>query len=477
MKLLIIGIDGGDMKLLSKFKLPFFSALRNSLHQEVLEEDLWSRGWSKFISGLPGYETGAFYTKPDFDYCEGLRFTQRFNSKDYLSVGKDCLIWNAIQKMGYSVGIMNLPTTAPIFEDINGFMVTGAGGGLSQRGVAGVPLKACSTPEIKEILDHSEYIFDIRFRASGLKTRSSFLEALTKMQEARTKGFLQLNNRFDVEIGIIAYMSISRFQNLAYCDIEQSWNNSRESYTSIGVRSMYRSFDECLEKLVDNVKPDKVVVISDHGSVPRQGTININAFLKRQGFLFTRSYLREKIDYICGRILRRKIGSDIMVKRTTAFSWRYINGIYICDQRRFGGPVATDHVDALSDQIIELVNNDELFQELGVSARRYRSKYLGARQSDILPDIWIDKPDELFCERKGEIFHKNENYQPLGESLTMIKEDQYMGAKGRKPLFMMSPSLRNYIKPVDTKDLTLSNKVVLRYLYSLKPQSYHTAVN
>lgn len=462
MKVLIIGIDGGDSSILQRFNLPNLEYLFKTLCKVNLVEDLWSRGWSEFLSGCHGSDTGAFYTKPVIDQNGNLSFTQKFQSSDYYKVAEP--LWDLIGRYSYLSGFLNFPTTYPISSNPPGFMVAGAGGGLSQKGTGGAPISACSSKNVKNILDQNRYIFDIRFRASGIRSFKTFIERLKLMQEIRTKSFLQLSSEYEVDIAAIAYMSISRLQNLAIYDIlHVDQSKSRKVIDSL-IKELYMSLDRCIGDLMESMKPEEVILLSDHGAVPRLGTLNINRFLSANGYLKDRPYLESKLRYY----YRRHIGPiDFLpfdIKHSKAFSWRYINGIYINDRVRFGGPIYPDRIASIRDEIIQIFNSDETAKLWKLKAKIYTKNLESLIASDILPDIWIEKPDTLFCEGKGPFVGENHDYGPLGEDLDYIERDQFTGAKGRIPLFYCTKALASFISSEDDRNLTIGYKVLKRYL-------------
>jgi hypothetical protein len=59
MRLLVIGLDGVDSRLINAFDMPFAQNLINERIEIPIKEDLWSRGWVKILSGLAGTKTGS----------------------------------------------------------------------------------------------------------------------------------------------------------------------------------------------------------------------------------------------------------------------------------------------------------------------------------------------------------------------------------------------------------------------------------
>ncbi len=89
-----------------------------------------------------------------------------------------------------------------------------------------------------------------------------------------------------------------------------------------------------------------------------------------------------------------------------------------------------------------------------LTASPYRKKFLTTRFEKILPDIWIDKPDDIFFEGKGRFVAKNRDFGPVTD-LAKVYKDMYTGIKGRYPLCWMDPETNKRINSKDPLDLRL----------------------
>ena len=128
MKYFLIGIDGAQEELFFRFNLPF---IQENLRKGVsisLEEDLISRGWSEICTGVHASVSGAFYERMLMD--GSYTVSTEYKLLDELKVNTNIIpLWDALNANGYSVGIMNVPTTN-IAPKVNGFFVSGGGAKL-----------------------------------------------------------------------------------------------------------------------------------------------------------------------------------------------------------------------------------------------------------------------------------------------------------------------------------------------------------
>ena len=130
MKLLIIGIDGGDLEIMKSFKMPFMHEYIRSNHSLTLTEDLFNRGWVEILTGEEGKNTGGFYMSPVLDGSH--RFSTSFSMKQLENKPGITPLWKLAEKKGANYCIMNVPTTTPVPKTTNGIVIGSAGGGLNK---------------------------------------------------------------------------------------------------------------------------------------------------------------------------------------------------------------------------------------------------------------------------------------------------------------------------------------------------------
>ncbi|MGC3874646.1 alkaline phosphatase family protein [Halomonas sp. GXIMD04776] len=486
MKLLIIGIDGGDYRIINEMPMPFLQSLVKGSTCVPVEEDLWERGWAKILSGKSGKETGAFYTKPVLSDEKECKATQSFRLNDYATAGAIPL-WQKLNEMGLRVGFMNIPTTSPAPE-VDGFFVSGAGAGLGKK--EGIPSEACSPSEVATILEAQEYIFDTRYVASGIRDQESFIRRLRLMTERRVRSYCSLNEKYAVDIGFIAFMGTTRIQYLAMSEIEKMIDQPQEKWSKLqkDIAELYQHFDEQLRRLTDTIKPKHTVVVSDHGQSPYKQMIDVGAFLKSHGWQTDRAasnmmirnqlkavikktvpdFLLKKVSGSAPKIKDAIVSQPIDFSKSHAFGMRYVSGIYINDER-FGGVAKSEKErKEIVKNIIEEFNKSNVAQEYCLSARPYRDSHQDTRQCKLLPDIWIDHPDSIFFEygiggsRKGtgNFVEANEVY---GKEIDWpnVSRDQWTGIKGRYPLLTVSNSAAHLIPENMAEDLTSAYSIVV----------------
>jgi predicted AlkP superfamily phosphohydrolase/phosphomutase len=476
MDCLVIGIDGADYRIFEKFKLKFLNSFIDENCPLDLKEDLWSRGWVEILNGLHGKESGAFYAKPRLDGSH--LTTSKFNSEDHKLLN-DRALWEKLNKNKISTGLMNIPTSGPA-QKVDGFIISGAGGGSASDGLNKVPSSSCYPEYLSNHLNDMNYILDVRFSKSGIKTHKVFIERLIQMQEKRIDCFISLMKKKELDFGFIAIMSLVRSQNIYIKHIENMSDDLEYDSDSIEglLQKLYSNLDICLNKLINELNPKHIIFTSDHGTTPKKYISNLNIWLLENGFAKKKEKkMNNVLNIIKGLTplaIRQMIGKrstalkdylspvNLDWSKTNAFAVRYIPGIYLNDKDRFNGFKTIEEHNKALKEIIEKFNQSELNKKYGMFAEEYRSQNKNASHEKLLPDIWIHHPEYIFPEASGnQAVQENKNYKFL-DSLENVKQDMFAGTKAVKPFVVASKSLEGYLCDIKNKDLTAVYYLIMK---------------
>lgn len=475
MKLLILGIDGGDIDIISLMDMPFTQKLLSARTSINIREDLWSRGWSEIATGMHGVDTSAFYSKPKLDGTPS--FTQSYSYDDYKKNSKCILLWEKLNQLGYKVGFVNMPTTIPA-PKVDGFFISGAGSGFSPS--SRVPEVACFPKEISYDLLKANYIWEQRFNISGIRDFDVFIKECIQAVIQRTEIFISLSKKFDIDVGFIMHREFSTLTNL-FANIIQPDRSLKGSSKRAQMRisHFYRVLDDFIKVTMKELAPSHIVVVSDHSVAKYMHSMNLNDFLLKNGYLFnhaTRNYkksLRSRMKRSVIEKIRKKIIpgyrsglgeweiEQIDFDKTIAFSHNYVPGIYLNDERFLNKISSTEREDLL-ERIIHLFNNTAEAKKYKLSAKPYRKFFGDSLAHDELPDIWIDIPDTIFPEQKGAFIQLNPYYK-LYETLTTAPRDLLTGIKGRKALCFVEKEFVNGLDLNNTYDLTVAYNLILNH--------------
>ena len=429
MKQLIIGIDGGTQEIFEHMPMPFVHRLFAESNCPKLEIDLLSRGWVEIISGKYARDTKAFYMVPQCDGTNKILF--KYSLKELLANPGVKPIWE-IPKC--SVGVMNIPTTFPAPE-VDGFFVSGAGGGVNK--VDGIPPDLCHPKLLASELEQLGYEIDIRFGTAGIKQIDELIDRLVRMMKARKDAYLKLCQQRSPDFGFIVFRAPTVVQYLAMSEIESYIRNKRTGHAentvwSRGFERLYGALDECIRDVMTACNADHFAICADHGAAAYRYRADTNRFLQLAGFQRAHTRWGRTAKNAIGSLLgRRRYYRDrsIDYQHSQAFGHWYLSGIFVNDQRRFGGPVSEPEVESLTDRICERFNESRWAKEFSIEAKPYRRLHPKARYSDHLPDIKLHCSDEIFVSiEPGKVVRPNPDFGPVAD-LEDVKGGNVYGPK------------------------------------------------
>lgn len=426
MKMLVIGMDGVCLETFNRGWTPFIKSLLDKGQKLRLKEDLISRGWSEIVTGKHALATGALYEGPT---AKGnLDWSEAFKISDVPGLGEQIKpLWQALNERGYKVGIMNVPTTFPAPE-VDGFLVSGGGGGgpISQE----VALEQCYPPSLSPRLNEMGYILDERrpslLSEKGLYDPIDFFSRFREMNEKRTQTFIELSNEFAIDFGFVVYKSstvttetmlVSELEKLSTSQGEVNHDYIKQS------EIFYRDLDENIRSLVKTYSDAELLLVSDHSMVTNRYSVNANAFLVEKGYQANDKRRRGVLDvikaykHLVPYFLKEKLKKIKNIKNayqsmvpfspevTQAFSQSFSSGqhgIYINDEKRFGGPVKSDDIKKIAEAIEAHFNAHPIAQQHGLTAKTKPESNSPAAYK--FPDIILDCPDGYFTNNKFKDF-------------------------------------------------------------------------
>ncbi|MFW8602211.1 alkaline phosphatase family protein [Desulfobacterota bacterium M19] len=471
MKLLIIGIDGGDKRIFESFEMPFVNGIIKGNVAPELTLDLMSRGWAEMLTGEHASATKALYMHPKLD---GTReFTTKYDRHDFDENSSRSPLWKLMHDRGYRLGMMNIPTTSPV-KEVNGFHIGGAGGTLKNLQV--LPQAFCYPRKLVMQLTKLGYVLDMPFRGAGTDKIETLMNRLNIMMRKRTETFISLSREYRPDLGFVAYRATAYTQYLAMSEIER-FIATGKCYSSIWTDELlkhYSKVDESIKLLLNELSPDHYILVSDHGMAPYKYTANIDDFLIRKGYMKARPLWRRSVKRTASRVFGRRMRNvhpncykawgKKDFENALAFGHYYVSGIFINDKKRFNGPVGDNDYDRLVKELCQAFNDMPEANMHDMKARPYRSEFCGEKFSDHLPDIKIECSDTIFF-TGGDLclVDNNINYGPV-KNLNMVTSGMHTGQKGRNPLFCADHRLVQLMEKNDPTDLRLVYNLVSRVL-------------
>ncbi len=259
MKLLIIGLDGATFKiiktLIRKQKLPTISKLIENGVYGICKSTIppvTSPAWPSFMTGCNPGKHGVYH------FFDGLGKIYSF--KDI----KKPAFWEIIGDSGFSCIIVNVPVTYPP-KKINGVIITGM---LTPHGE-----RFAYPREIEDMLKKESYIiYPSRELIKSLSFGDTYIDKLIKIERKRTESLIKIAKDWNFDVGCIVFQATDIVQH-------KLWNKKDKIFKT------YIELDKEIDKLLKALKPENVIIISDHGFSDYRKQVNINQFLFVHGLL------------------------------------------------------------------------------------------------------------------------------------------------------------------------------------------------
>jgi predicted AlkP superfamily phosphohydrolase/phosphomutase len=280
-KLLIIGVDGGTLDLISPLadsgRLPNLARLMGDGAYGTLLSTIppiTAPAWVSFMTGKGPGKHGVF----DFvAYRAGVsRADSRIHSARSIAT---TTLWQILSDHGRQLVVVNVPLTYPP-SPVNGVMLSGLL-------VPGPRATFTSPPEVKDELERNGVGFAPDWNVRGTHApigsgKRRWLEAFQEAERKRHQGALYLLRTHPWDCAAIVYTLTDRAQHLYWAS--RDCGNGGEPPTEI--TSAYQSVDAMIGELRAAAPADTtVLVLSDHGFGSVRRSFSTSAFLSALGLL------------------------------------------------------------------------------------------------------------------------------------------------------------------------------------------------
>jgi hypothetical protein len=240
------------------------------------------------------------------------------------------------------------------------------------------------------------------------------------------------------------------------------------------IRDLFSHLDDALCKLIEDIAPDNLMVVSDHGYATLDFNVNMNVFLQKYGFQIKKSPRKIGLSATIRRLygllplgLRAKIrtakansvvanrissAADFDSEKTSAFSLRYIPGVYVNDFR-FGHRNEADRFKLLNNILLK-INSDPYFKSINLTASLWQNSDI----SHVAPDILLHSDLSVFFDSSGPLIAEiASDDNVLKRMLSSKKYDQILGTKAHKPFLSFSASKK---ADYSEKDLSAAYQII-----------------
>ena len=275
-KIVVIGIDGLDPFLLSKWRgiLPNFRNLYNDISEITIESTFPPDSicaWTSIFTGENPAEHGLLES---IDYLSGKLSD---NNKDRTEHFKGRTFWDIAGNKGKSVCVINPFIAYPAWK-VNGIMVSGPvfeGGKISAY--PDNILAEYNFPTIGGIVDFPE--------KKDLKT---FIQRTKDVTEQLAETSLKIYKNYRPDLLFLTFLTLDRIKHFLwrFTDEEDIYYPGENPSKEV-IKDFYLVFDRIIgsfRNLMD--KDTSLLIISDHGHRRRcSKCLNLNEVLRTKGFL------------------------------------------------------------------------------------------------------------------------------------------------------------------------------------------------
>jgi len=175
-------------------------------------------------------------------------------------------VWNALNHLGESVGVVNYPASYPP-PDIDSFFVSG----FPAPGETDLASKAAVNDRIVD----SDY--SVKPEIPPEVDDRRYFDELVRVTDERYELTRDLVDRYDPDHLWTVFMNIDRAQHFL-------WETTVDGEDAVD--AIYRLVDSHIGKLLEETdRGTTVMIVSDHGMCPIRGEIHMNSVLKNAGHL------------------------------------------------------------------------------------------------------------------------------------------------------------------------------------------------
>lgn len=281
-KVYVLGFDGGSFNVLNPMmELGIMPNLKDLVangfvsHLDTYITGL-GQGWASFMTGSDPTKHGVFY----WTLGKGV---------DSIFIEQDT-IWDVLSQNGKTVGILNVPYTYPP-KPVNGFLVSGVGSTTrpSKSVVFTYP------PELYREMLSSGINYERGWYLSENDDPAKCVKQINNITQLRIQSAKHLLEKYDPEFFMIVFRGFDWIQHYFWKYLEDILSGAVEQESTItkGIKQYYALVDDFIGEIRRIANGEPIFVVSDHGFRKSKAIVNLNEFLRREGYLFLNPAMRK----------------------------------------------------------------------------------------------------------------------------------------------------------------------------------------
>lgn len=280
-KVLIIGLDGGESKVIEQitkdFELKNIQRLTSQGHSGALNSTIPANtptAWSSFQTGMNPGQTGVF----DFSYWDRKKQDTGIINSSHLSA----TLWQRLSRAGLRVGVVNVPMTYPP-KKINGELVSGL---LTPSLESNFTYPEKLKKEIRQKFP-KYHIFNLKGikKIDPHKNLDGFLKRMRDIIKNRYQLASYLISKNEYDLFMVHFQATDVVQHALWPYLFKG--NSKQKKKII--KEFYQYLDHLIGKLIkdfsDNQGVDPLIIIlSDHGFEEHKQRFELGQWLVNKGY-------------------------------------------------------------------------------------------------------------------------------------------------------------------------------------------------
>ncbi len=413
MKTLVLCIDGLGWYNIKSLPLPYIRTLiNNSFFTTPSYKNVLERGWPAIYSGCNVDVTKAYYYAPKF-INNKYKITNKTGLSNLQKNPKVSFIWDEINSRGYSTGVFCVPTcTSPV--NLDGFFLSATGAGRINALISKEDIKPVHLfddfPSLKGDLGarmgYGAYIpsSNKELKDFLLNHVESTFDALSYLLDKKKVDVLLFGIRL---INEISYKFIGLFDARFSNDLTPFQQEIKNVLSEV-----LFAFENKLQKLIKEIDPSSIIIVSDHGIKNLEFEVNINELLVKANLIkrktTLKSFLRPYYHKLKGKF-DNKVYPKIRIPQydfnlSKAFSVGFTDAIYL-------NKLLNIEENNIFNQIKSIILNNEYCNYMDLTKYEPLEKY--SFDGFIDPNFRILLKDGLTnTARYTQILKKNDNLLP-----------------------------------------------------------------
>ncbi len=302
-KVTVIGLDGATFDVigpwLAEGKLPVLQSLISDGVSGKLKSTIPPMSpvaWPSFYTGVNPGSHGIF------DFFAPKR---KIPFQVIMNCGLNCHatpFWKYFDNAGYKVGIINVPMTFPPDKLKKGFMISGL-----------------DTPDFEsnftwphslkdEILKNiGKYIIEVKHTPETTSDPDKYLDLIFEAIDLREKTALYLLDKYKPDVFTIIFTSTDRAQHTLWKYMYPGHSRYVPGFEN-HVLKIFQRVDQALGRILEKTgKQGDIIIMSDHGFQSVEKTIDLNEWLRENGYQTLKKINSMDIMKFYGRDIYKKI--------------------------------------------------------------------------------------------------------------------------------------------------------------------------